>query len=422
MVMRLSLHFGHSAAFWICQSTTVFCGSFIPLLRSPLAPPLLPQLIATAAGLPAHHYPQEQLTEQLQALWASTGVNAERVASLHAGTTIETRYTAEPLERYLEMAGWASLNEAFLRRAVELGERALVDLLDQVPLDFADIAHLAVFSTTGIAVPSLDARLMNRLPFARTLKRLPVYGLGCAAGAAGIARISDYLAGHPKEAAIALTVELCSLTIEPGDLSAANLIACGLFGDAAAAVLLVGDAHPLAGTNASAGRPLALGSHSGDGAAPVQTEHPEGAPAVQIVGTRSTLFSDTERVMGWDVMDAGMRIVLSAVVPEMARTQLRAPVEALLAEHGLSIPDIGRWLCHPGGPRVVDAIEDGLELGRGRLDDTRSLLRRVGNCSSSSVLLLLDEAMRTAAEPAGTWGVLLAMGPGFSAEIVLLRW
>ncbi len=216
-------------------------------------------------------------------------MNPARVAALHANTTIETRYTAEPRERYLEIAGWRGLNEAYLRTAVDIGEGALRDLLAQVPLGFEDIAHLATFSTTGIAVPSLDARLMNRLPFSPALKRLPVYGLGCAAGAAGVARVADYLAGHPDEAAIALTIELCSLTIEPGDTSVANLIACGLFGDAAAAVLLVGDRHPLARTNASAGGPLALGPAGGDGAA-LPRVHPGGAPSVQVVDTRSVFF------------------------------------------------------------------------------------------------------------------------------------
>ena len=379
----------------------------------------MPQILATAAGLPDHAYPQDELTAQLQDLWAARGVNPDRVASLHANTTIETRYTAEPRERYLDIAGWAGLNEAYLRRAVEMGERALVALMEQVDLGFEDVAHLAVFSTTGIAVPSLDARLMNRLPFSPSLKRLPVYGLGCAAGAAGVARVADYLAGHPTEAAIALTVELCSLTIEPGDTSVANLIACGLFGDAAAAVLMIGDEHPLAGRNASAGRPLVLGGPGGDSApAPVPAE----APALRVVDSRSVFFPGTERHMGWDVTDAGMRIVLSAGVPDTAREALQPHVEAFLAEHGLTIPDVGRWLCHPGGPRVVDAIEEGLGLDPGRLDDTRNLLRRVGNVSSTSVLLLLDEAHRTAAEAPGTWGLMLAMGPGFGAELVLLRW
>ena len=213
----------------------------------------MPSIIATAAGLPEHRYPQTELTAQLQSLWAGEGVNLGRVASLHANTTIETRYTAEPRERYLEMEGWADLNGAYLRRAVDMAERAVVALMAQVELDLADLAHLAFFSTTGVSVPSIDARLMNRLPFAPTLKRTPVYGLGCAAGAAGLARVADYLAGHPAEAAVVLAVETCSLTIQPGDVSVANLIATGLFGDAAAAALMVGDAHPLAAVNASAG-------------------------------------------------------------------------------------------------------------------------------------------------------------------------
>ncbi len=382
----------------------------------------MPTIVATAPGLPDHAYPQSVLTAQLQELWEPRGISPARIASLHANTTIETRYTAEPRERYLEMAGWAGLNAAYLRAAVDIGARAIEGLMAQVPLRLDEIDHLAVFSTTGIAVPSLDARLMNRLPFAPTLTRLPVYGLGCAAGAAGIARVADYLAGHPTAAAIALTVELCSLTIEPGDTSVPNLIACGLFGDAAAAVLMVGDAHPLARRNASAGRPLALADTSGDGAPAAAPSVPDEVPALRVVGSRSVFFPGTERHMGWDVTDDGMRIVLSAGVPETARTALRPHVEALLAEHGLVLSDVGRWLCHPGGPRVIDAIEDGLGLVPGRLDDTRSLLRRVGNVSSSSVLLLLDEAMREAREAPGTWGVLLAMGPGFSAELVLLRW
>ncbi len=400
----------------------------LTVASSPI-PLSMPFIIATAAGLPEHHYPQAELTAQIQALWASEGVNLDRVGSLHANTTIETRYTAEPRERYLEMDGWADLNEAYLRDAVSMGERALVALMDQVEIGFQDVAHLAFFSTTGIAVPSVDARLMNRLPFAPTLKRTPVYGLGCAAGAAGLGRVADYLAGHPTEAAIALTVETCSLTIQTHDTSVANLIATGLFGDAAAAVLMVGDEHPLAGRNASAGRPMPLARApraSGD-SQPVPVEDVDvrvsgTAPAPRVVGTRSVFFPGTERHMGWDVTDAGMKIVLSGDVPTTARTGLRTHVEAFLAEHGLVVSDVGRFLCHPGGPKVVDAIEDGLGLEAGRLDDTRDLLRRVGNVSSTSVLLLLDEALRTAAEPAGTWGLVLAMGPGFGAELVLVRW
>ena len=389
----------------------------------------MPSIVATAAGLPAHRHPQAQLTEQVQALWADAGVNLGRVASLHTNTTIEARYTVEPLARYAEMDGWADFNAAYLRAATDLAERALVALLDQADLAFEDVAHLAVFSTTGVAVPSLDARLMNRLPFAPTLKRTPVYGLGCAGGAAGVARVADYLAGHPTEAAVAVAVETCSLTVHAGDTSVANQIATGLFGDAAAAVLLVGDGHPLAGRNASAGRPAPLATPpgaSGDGAAgsPGDVAVREGGagPGPRVVASRSVFFPNTERHMGWDVTDAGMRIVLSGDVPRTAREELRPHVEAFLGEHGLGIGDVGRWLCHPGGPRVVDAIEDGLGLAPGRLDDTRSLLRRVGNVSSASVLLLLDEAMRAAAEPAGTWGLMLAMGPGFGAELVLLRW
>jgi len=220
-----------------------------------------------------------------------------------------------------------------------------------------------------------------------------VFGLGCAAGAAGIAHVSDVLAGRPRAAALLLCVELCSLTFQREDLSMTNLIATGLFGDGAACVLMVGDEHPLA-----------------RGVAP------------RVEATRSLLFPNTEDVMGWEVIDAGFRVVLSKGVPQIARTELPGAVRNFLDEQRLRTRDVARWIAHPGGPAVIAAMEQGLELAPGTLDDSRESLARTGNLSSASVLVILKRALEAKAPSAGAPGLLLAMGPGFAAELVLLRW
>jgi alkylresorcinol/alkylpyrone synthase len=234
---------------------------------------------------------------------------------------------------------------------------------------------------------------MARLGFDPACRRLPLFGLGCAAGASGIARISEYLTARPGDAAILLSVELCSLTFQLDDASVANIISCALFGDGAACVVLVGDEHPLA--------------------------RRAGGPCV--TGSQAVLFPDSERTMGWDVVDTGFRVVLSGAVPEMARGPFSAAVRQFLDARAMTPADVAHWVGHPGGPAVIDAIEQSLELTPGALSASRECLRRVGNLSSASVLVLLAEALHDRPRPSGP-GMLFAMGPGFSAELVSLRW
>jgi alkylresorcinol/alkylpyrone synthase len=252
---------------------------------------------------------------------------------------------------------------------------------------------LLTTTVTGIAVPSLDARLMNRLPFRSDLKRIPLFGLGCVAGASGIARAADYLHGHPDELAVVLSVELCSLTVQPDDASVANIIATGLFGDGAAAVVL-------------AGRECEVAPRS----------------TVRVLDSLSCFFPDTERVMGWDVGDRGFKIVLSPEVPALARQGLPPLIDALLARHDLVRSDVTSWIAHPGGPAVMAAMVEGLDLSPDALAETRRSLAEVGNLSSASVLFLLDDFRKRVCPPPGSYAVLLAMGPAFSAEAVLLQW
>ena len=354
----------------------------------------MPHIVATATGFPPHYYSQDEISTALQEIWAKHGVNPERVAKLHENTSVEGRYIAVPKDEYYPLRGWEGPNAIFARVAVELGEQVLNELFETAGLGAEEINLLAFASTTGIAIPTIDARLLNRMPFAPGTKRLPLFGLGCVAGAAGTARVNDYLLGHPAEAAVLLAEEFCSLTIQKHDVSIANLIACGLFGDAAGAVLLVGDEHPLAGSKGS----------------------------VEVVATRSVFFPDSEHYMGWEIKETGMQVLLSADVPEASRTALSAQIEAFLAEHDLTVADVGRWVSHPGGPKVIEALEEGLGLNGTTLQRSRDVLREVGNVSSVSVLLILDAILRDDPPEPGTWGLMLAMGPGFVAELVLLRW
>jgi alkylresorcinol/alkylpyrone synthase len=241
-------------------------------------------------------------------------------------------------------------------------------------------------------VPSLDARIAAVLGLRPDVKRVPLVGLGCVAGAAGVARLHDYLVGHPDEVAVLVSAELCSLTVQRDDVSVPNLVASGLFGDGAAAVVAAGRGR----------------------------EKPDD-DGVEVIASRSHLYPNSERTMGWDVTSTGLRIVLDAAVPDLVRRYLGTDVDGFLDEHGLARDDIGFWVCHPGGPKVLEAIEDSLGLSRDAVGLTWDSLRRIGNLSSASVLHVLEDTLRDRSPRPGCYGMLLAMGPGFCSELVLLR-
>jgi alkylresorcinol/alkylpyrone synthase len=351
--------------------------------------------IATVGkALPPHYYDQETLLAAFRERWADRYFNLERLERLHKNVLVGGRHLSLPLEEYAHLTTWGKANDAWIRVAQEVGGAAVLDALAKAGLSPSDVDALIFVTVTGVATPSIDARLMNRLGLPPRVKRMPIFGLGCVAGAAGIARAADYVRGFPDQVAVLLSVELCSLTLQPEDLSIPNLIASGLFGDGAAAVVVVGDQRG--------------------------NERPADGP--RIVATRSVFYPDSERVMGWDISETGFKIVLSGDVPLVAREKLRPDVDAFLADQGLTRADIASWVCHPGGPKVLEAMQESLELPEGALDVTWRSLREVGNLSSTSVLLVLEETLANHRPPPGSWGMLLAMGPGFCSELVLLRW
>lgn len=372
-------------------------------------------IAATATALPSHYYSQDELIAAFREMWAGRHYNLDRLEQFHRNVLVGGRHLALTIPEYAELKGFEESNAAWTRVALDLGERVVNDLLESTELAPRDIQQLVFTTITGLAVPSIEARLMNRIDFATSLKRVPLFGLGCLAGAAGIARLHDYLEGHPTEAGILLSVELCSLTLQRDDFSIPNIISSGLFGDGAAAVLMTGSEHPLALAAANSLSP------AGEKSMPEVAGIPVGR-LPQVVDSRSIFFPDSERVMGWDIVDTGFKIVLSSDVAPFAREHLRPGLESFLSEHGLEIGDIGTWVAHPGGPKVIEGMAEGLELAPDALALSLDSLARVGNLSSASVLFVLRETLKTKEPAPGSYGILLAMGPAFCAEAVLLRW
>jgi len=350
-------------------------------------------IAAVARAMPEHRYAQSEITGALRAVWSERPSVLKRLPSLHENVRVQSRYLARPIGWYLDPRTFGETNDAWIDVAQELGERALGDALGKVGLTPTDVDAIIAMSVTGIASPSLDARLANRMDFRPDVKRMPIFGLGCVGGVAGISRAADYVKAYPDQVAVLVSVELCSLTFHPDDCSVANVISVGLFGDGAAAVVVVGE----------------------------ERARKMGLKAPRIEAMRSVFYRDTEDLMGWTIDERGFQIVLSPKVPELARAQLGADAAAFLRDHGVDRDEVGAWVCHPGGPKVLEAIRDALELNDDDVGLSWKALAETGNLSSTSVLLVLEETLAQGRAP-GTAGVLIAMGPAFCSEHVLIRW
>ena len=349
------------------------------------------RISAVGKAFPPHYYNQDELLEAFKRVWSARFFNQERLEALHRNVLVGGRYLALPMEQYEQrVTNWGAAYDAWIEVAQEVGEAAIRDALQKAGLSVEDVGCLIFVSVTGVATPSIDARLMNRLGLPPGVRRMPIFGLGCVAGAAGISRAADYVKAYPDQVAVLLSVELCSLTLQLQDLSVPNLISSGLFGDGAAAVVMEGDKRP------------------GEGP--------------RVVASRSIFYRDTERVMGWDISEKGFQVVLSAAVPEVVRQHLRPDVDRFLGDHGLTRNDISSWVAHPGGPKVLEAMQEALEVPKEALGVTWRSLEEVGNLSSTSVLLVLEETMANHRPEPGSLGMVLALGPGFCSELVLLQW
>jgi alkylresorcinol/alkylpyrone synthase len=348
------------------------------------------RIASVASAFPQHYYKQEVLVAGLKNYWRDKLPNPGILDRLDESMKVDGRYTARPIDFYLSMNTWGEANDVWIEVGLDIGEQALCRALVSAGIQPRDLSALFVTSVTGIAAPSLDARLINRLGLSPNLKRIPIFGLGCVAGAAGISRAADYVRGYPGQAAALLSIELCSLTLQRDDISMAHLISAMLFGDGAAATVVVGSE--------------------------MESNGPE------ILATKSVFYPNTERVMGWDISEKGFHIVLSPEVPDTVVRHLGEDVDAFLAEQDLCRSDIKSWVMHTGGPKVLEATATALGITAKDLEASWECLRKVGNLSSTSVLLVLEDVYKHRRPDPGTLSILAAMGPGFCSELVLLRW
>ncbi len=351
------------------------------------------QIAAVASALPPLYYTQQQVFDQLVQHWGDKLDNPALLERFHHRVGVDGRYFVLPLDQYAKLERWGEFNAEWLRAAEELGEIAVCRALAKAGLSKEQIGALLTVTVTGVVSPSLDAHLCNCMGLPGDVRRTPIFGLGCVAGAAGIAQAHDYVRAYPDKIAVLLSVELCSLTWQRADLSIANFIATGLFGDGAAAVIIAGDQVKL---------PAAAGP--------------------TVLAAASSFYPDTEGAMGWDIGEEGFKLVLSPEVPAIIRKHLPVDLERFLAANGLRREQITSWVLHTGGPKVLEAMADAAGATREECALSWESLRKVGNLSSASVLFVLEDTIAERRPKPGSYGILAAMGPGFCSQLVLLRW
>ena len=338
-----------------------------------------------------YHVDQKEIVSVVRNLFGGHYTDIERLLKVFGNGQIEGRYFAAPLEWFEEERGLEEKNRLYVEEAVKMGSLAVSRCLKEAQVDKEDVDAFIFVSSSGMSTPTIDARIMNVLQMPQHVKRIPLWGLGCAGGASGISRADDYCRAYPDAVVLVLCLELCSLTFQRSDTSKSNLIGTSLFADGAACALVTGDGVSLPGE----------GFHIKD--------------------TQSTLMRDSEDVMGWDVKDEGLHVVFSRDIPKIIEKWLKPNVDLFLDKISRTSSDITHFIAHPGGKKVLSAYENSLGLAIGKTAISRAVLAKYGNMSSPTVLYVLKDFMEKKPQQ-GEEGLLTALGPGFSSEMLWLEW
>jgi alkylresorcinol/alkylpyrone synthase len=356
----------------------------------------MPRLVAVATALPTHRVDQQNAKRFVASLFAGAfGGDLERLIEVFDHTGIESRRVCMPLEWYGRPHTFGEANDLYVTHALELAQAAALGALERAGLSPGDVDHVVLVSSSGVATPSLDARLANRIGFREDVRRTPIWGLGCAGGAVGLSRARDFALADPSACVLLVAVELCSLTFQHGDADRRNLVAASLFSDGAAAAVVCGVDRP--GSNGAA------------------------ATRLELIGSRSTIWRDTLDVMGWTIDERGLHVVFSRDIPTIVRRFVRPNLESFLADHGLGLSTLDHVVAHPGGPKVLAAYAETLALPAAAFRHAGAVLRDAGNMSSPTCLFVLERALAASDFAAGEHVVIAALGPGFSSEYVLAR-
>jgi alkylresorcinol/alkylpyrone synthase len=342
------------------------------------------------ASLP-YRFTQKEIMKLTRQLFENNYDNIDRMLNIFSNGQFESRYFVQPLEWYMKKHSFSEKNDLYMECAVRYGVEAIKQCLKQKQIDCEEIEAIFYISSTGIATPSIEARIMNELPFSPHTKRIPIWGLGCAGGAAGLARAFDYCRAYPEAKVIVLAVEFCSLTFQLDDHSKSNFIGTSLFADGAACVCVVGDRVSLF----------------------------RSAPSM--IDAQSTLMPHSEEVMGWKVKDNGFYVVFSKDIPSIIRQSFKEIVLSFLQKHRLTVEDIQHFIAHPGGKKVLEAYCDSLQLSQNQIENAANVLKHYGNMSSVTVYAVLKTFMEQQTKK-GDIGLMVALGPGFSCELLLLEW
>jgi alkylresorcinol/alkylpyrone synthase len=347
------------------------------------------KIIAVQTNFPEHRTAQEEIKNLLSEIWPD---KKKLVEKFSVSSSVKYRDLSIPLSDYQHLGDIGKRNLVWQEIALKLQEKNLKQLIEKTSIDLKSITQIVSTTVTGLSIPTLEAKLMNKFSFAENVKRVPLFGIGCLGGVAGLNRLNDYLEHRPKEAGLLLATELCTLTFQFGDQSLANLVGTSLFGDGAAVLLMVGDEHPLA-KNAQ----------------------------FEVIKGESFFYPDTERVMGWDVVSSGFQIVLSGDVPEIVKTKVSKNVDDFLRNNDTNLDQIDFMISHPGGPKVLDALVEVTNKTSEYFKYSYDSLKAHGNMSSVSVLHVMQETIEKENIAKNKMGLMLAMGPAFCSELALIK-